>query len=43
MPLSTGLEGDGERNRWEAGERPGRLKQTERVDTVREYRLGPVR
>jgi hypothetical protein len=36
VPLSTGLEGDRERNEQEVGERPGRLKQTERVDTVRE-------
>lgn len=40
MPLSKGLGGDEERNRQrfrqEVGEGPGRLRQTERADTVNE-------
>lgn len=43
MPLSKGLGGDGERNRQrfrqEVGEGPGRFRQTERADTVKERGL----
>lgn len=43
MPLSKGLGGDGERNRQrfrqEVGEGPGRFRQTERADTVKEQGL----